>query len=388
MKSFFSIIIIEISFFLHGTILGKFQDSESQDFPLSGLKIKSRTDSGFLNKTLIDSTNDKDTLIILPAPNLYSNSHLLFGAEIIDPLRPKDFFTRATRLWKSDIRLGISQTLGSYITSFFSIRDQDSPETNSLKMYEAYAKINHGWGNLYFGQRRVQAGNKSYYLNDAFDRTFWDKGLIYDFLMRGIENNLCFENGELNIFLGSDISSGFIGGAKYFIQPLTCFNLQASALYIARDPQYAAFGCQFGAEIQESFKQFKGYQVIGYKTFDQDPAPIKEITFFSEGRYLPKIKWELGAAVLYKRMTSILYKEELRTSIDVHYKANNFFKPGLQAEFFNIANFYEIHLGAFAYLQYTNQVRIVPRIRYIITEFGPNIGFLGIEGQIIFGNSE
>ena len=196
------------------------------------------------------------------------------------------------------------------------------------------------------------------------------------------------KTSELNIFLGSDFSSGLITGAKYLVQPLDGFNVQTSALYIARDPQYAAFGAQFGIEIQESFEQFKGYQVIGYKTFDQDPSPIKEITFFSEGRYLPKNKWELGAAVLYKRMTSILYKEELRTNLDVCYKANNFFIPGLQAEFFNIANFYEIHLGVFAYLQYTNHVRIVPRIRYIITEFGPNIGFIGIEGQIVFGKSE
>ena len=345
-------------------------------------------ENDFLYRLPVDSNQTRDSLNILHQPTFYSNSNLFFGAEIIDPFRPKDFFTRATRLWKTDIRLGISQTIGNYITSFFSIRDEDSPETNALKMYEAFVKINHGWGNLYFGQRRVQAGNRSHYLNNAFDRTFWDKGLVYDFLMRGIESNLCFEKSELNIFLGSDYSSGLIGGAKYLVQPLDGFNVQASALYIARDPQYAAFGGQFGIEIQESFEQFKGYQVIGYKTFDQDPSPIKEITFFSEGRFLPNTKWELGAAVLYKRMTSILFKEELRTNLDVCYKANNFFIPGLQAEFFNIANFYEIHLGGFAYLQYTNQVRIVPRIRYIITEFGPNIGFLGIEGQIVFGKSD
>lgn len=388
MKSFFGFIIIEIFFFLCSAVLGKFQDSGSQNISLSELKIKPHTNSSSLTKTQIDSNNFKDTLIILPAPSIYTNSHLLFGAEIIDPFRPKDFFTRATRLWKSDIRLGVSQTIGNYITSFFSLRGQDSPETNDIKIYEIFAKINHSWGNLYFGQRRVQAGNKSYYLNNAFDRTFWDKGLVYDFLMRGIESNLRFENSELNIFLGSDFSSGLIVGAKYLTKPLGGFNVQASALYVARDPQYAAFGGQFGVEIQESFEQFRGYQLIGYKTFDQDPSTIKEITFFSEGRYLPKTKWELGAAVLYKRMTSLLYKEELRTSFDVRYKANEIFIPGLQAEFFKIADFYEIHLGVFAYLQYTNHVRIVPRIRYIITEFGPNIGFLGIEGQIIFGKSE
>ena len=118
----------------------------------------------------IDSNRTSDSSTILHQPTFYSNSNLLFGAEIIDPLRPKDFFTRVTRLWKTDIRLGISQTIGNYITSFFSIRDEDSPETNTIKMYEAFVKINHGWGNLYFGQRRVQAGNKSSYLNNAFDR--------------------------------------------------------------------------------------------------------------------------------------------------------------------------------------------------------------------------
>ena len=372
MKIFFVCLEIGILFFVSELTFSKPQTSEND----------------FSYQLPVDSNQISDSVISFHQPTFYSNSNLLFGAEIIDPLRPKYFFTRATRLWKTDIRLGISQKIGNYITSFFSIRAEDSPETNSLKMYEAYAKINHGWGNLYFGQRRVQAGNKSYYLKDAFDRTFWDKGLVYDFLMRGIESNLCFENSEINIFLGSDFSSGLITGTKYLVQPILGLNVQASALYIARDPQYAAFGGQFGIEIQESFEQFKGYQVIGYKTFDQDPSPIKEITYFSEGRYLPKSKWELGAAILYKRMTSILYMEELRTSFDFCYKANNFFKPGLQAEFFNKANFYEIHLGVFAYLQYTNQVRIVPRIRYIITEFGPNIGFIGIEGQIVFGNSD
>lgn len=87
-------------------------------------------------------------------------------------------------------------------------------------------------------------------------------------------------------------------------------------------------------------------------------------------------------------MTSNLYKEEIRTSFDMRYKTNNFFMFGLQAEYFKVANFYETHLGISAYLQYTNQIRIVPRIRYIITEFGPNIGFLGIEGQIAFGNGD
>jgi hypothetical protein len=372
MKFFFVFLEIGIFFFISELTFGKVENSEND----------------FLYQLPIDSTRTSDSSTILHQPVFYSNSNLLFGAEIIDPLHPKDFFTRVTRLWKTDIRLGISQAIGNYITSFFSIRDEDSPETNSLKMYEAYVKINHGWGNLYFGQRRVQAGNKSYYLNNAFDRTFWDKGLVYDFLIRGIESSLYFEKSELNIFLGSDFSSGLIGGAKYLVQPLDGFSVQGSALYIARDPQYAAFGCQLGIEIQESFEQFKGYQGISYKTFDQEPSPIKEITFFSEGRYLPKNKWELGAALLYKKMTSILDKEELRTSFDVNYKVNEFFIPGLQAEFFNIANFYEIHLGVFAYLQYTNYVRIVPRIRYIITELGPNIGFLGIEGQIVFGKSE
>ncbi|HMN23841.1 MAG: hypothetical protein IT276_15320 [Ignavibacteriaceae bacterium] len=388
MRFFLGFLFIEAFFFLCGEVLGRFQNIRDSNFSPFKIDIEPGSISSVLALTQRDTINTKDTLINLPAPNFYTNSHMLFGAEIIDPLRPKDFFTRVTRLWKTDLRLGISQTIGNYITSFFSIRAQDSPETNSLKMYEAFAKINHGWGNLYFGQRRVQAGNKSYYLNDAFDRTFWDRGLIFDFLIREIESKFCFTNSELNIFIGSENSSGFIGGAKYFVQPFNGFNVQASALYIARDPEYAAFGGQFGIEIQELFEQFRGYHVIGYKTFDQEPSPIKEITFFSEGRYLPTTKWELCAAVLYKKMTSNLYKEEIRTSFDMRYKTNNFFMFGLQAEYFKVANFYETHLGISAYLQYTNQIRIVPRIRYIITEFGPNIGFLGIEGQIAFGNGD
>ena len=386
MKSFFGFIIILLFSFLCSSTLGRFQENENRNFSFYRSTVNSNNLS--LTKTLTDTIGDKDKFDDLPAPRIYTNSNLLFGAEIIDPFRPKDFFTRATRLWKTDIRLGISQNIGNYITSFFSIRDEDSPETNSIKMYEAFVKINHRWGKLYFGQRRVQAGNKSFYLTDAFDRTFWDKGLIYDFLIREIEGKFCFENSELNIFLGSDISSGFIGGMNYFTKPLAGIDLQASALYVARDPQYAAFGGQFGVEIQESFDQFKGYQVVGYKILDQEPSPIKEITFFSEGRYLPKTKWELSAAILYKRMSSILTKEELRTSLDLRYKLNDFFIPGLQVEFFNIANFYEIHFGTSAYLYYTNHLRIVPRIRFIITEFGPNIGFFGIEGQIVWGKNE
>ena len=93
MKSFFGIIVLEIFFPFCSAALGRYQDSGTQNFSLSEQKIKPQTSNSFLTKTQIDTINSKDTLIILPAPNLYTNSHLLFGAEIIDPLRPKDIFT-------------------------------------------------------------------------------------------------------------------------------------------------------------------------------------------------------------------------------------------------------------------------------------------------------
>ena len=128
MKFFFVCLEIGIFFFISELTFSKPQNSEND----------------FLYRLPIDSSRTDDSSTILHQPTFYSNSNLLFGAEIIDPLRPKDYFTRVTRLWKTDIRLGISQPIGSYITSFFSIRDEDSPETNSIKMYEAYVK-NKSW---------------------------------------------------------------------------------------------------------------------------------------------------------------------------------------------------------------------------------------------------
>ncbi len=329
-----------------------------------------------------------DTTQIIKSPTFFTNSNLFLGAEILNPLKPKDFFTRATRLWRTDIRLGISQGIGDDITTIFSIRADDSPQTNSIKLYETFIKINHRWGALFFGQRRVQTGNNSYYLNNAFDRTFWDKGLIYNFLMRGIESMLSFSNSKLNLFIGSELSAGFIGGGKYFIQPFNWLTAQTSVLYIARDPQYAAFGTQFGLELKESTEKFEAYEVIGYKVFDQEPTPIKELTLFTEGCYQLFSNLNLGCAVLFRRLIIKPYQDELRTSIDFQFKVSNNFTSTFQTEVFNIADFSEVHLGIAGTFQYYNIVKITPRIRYIITEFGPNIGFIGIEGQIVFGNGE
>jgi hypothetical protein len=368
MKFFFVLLEAGIFFFFSELIFSKPQNSEND----------------FLFSSTVDSIHSNDSLIVIPPPTFFSNSNLLFGAEILDPLQAKDFFTRVTRLWKTDFRLGLIQPIGNYIKTVFSIRGQDSPETNSIKFYEVFAQVNYNLGNLVFGQQRIQAGNQSKYLNDAFDRTFWDKGLVYDFLFRGIQNKFLFSNSQLDVFVGSDYSSGFIGGTKLSTKITTGFNIEASALYIARDPQYAAFGFQFGLEFKESFKNFSGYHVIAYKTFDQEPARIDEITFFTEEDFSITSNWNIGSVFLYKKMNSLLRFEEIRASINTIYKTTDFFSPSFQVEYFNVYNFYEIHCGFSAYLNYTEHIRIVPRIRYIATEFGPDIGFVGIEGRIIF----
>lgn len=340
------------------------------------------------NQLLLQEQEESDSLIILPSPQFFSDSHLLFGAEILDPLNPKDFFTRATRLWKTDIRIGIKQQIGNKMKAVFSVRDEDSPQTNSIKLYEAYASVDHSWGKLIIGQRRVKAGGDSYYINQAFDRTFWDKGLIYDFLMRGLETSINFNNSALNLFIGSELSAGFIGGGKYYVQPFDWLRTRLSALYIARDPKYAAFGFQFGFELSESFETFNSYQIIGYKTFDQEPSRIKELTLFNEVRYSLNSKFELGGAVLFRRLILKPYQDEFRASIDVNYHHNQFFTPSLQIEKFKILDYSETQIGIAGELNYYNYIKMIPRLRYIITDYGPNIGFIGIEGQIKFGSSD
>jgi hypothetical protein len=338
---------------------------------------------------IAQSIDDKDTSITIGSPKFYTDSHILVGAEIIDPLHPKEALVTATRLWKTDIRVGISQMFKGGISTFLSLRDNDSPQTNNMNLYEAFMKINHDCGTLWFGQRRIQGGDKSFYLNDAFDRSFWDQGLIYDFLMRGIGTKVNYGIGEGEIFLGADQYSYFVGGGKFGVQPINGIIASASALYTARDPRYSAFGYESGFELEESFKHFFGYQVIAYKHFDQDPSPIKEFTVFAEGRYFPDGKWNFGAVYFFKRVKDYyLQQDELRMSLDIRYQASNIFTPVIQTELFRNAGFREIHLGVAAYLQYFKNIRIIPRIRYIITQFGPNIGYIGFEGNFNFGKSE
>lgn len=336
--------------------------------------------------TTINSSNSS---LEVSNPRFYTNSNLLVGAEIIDPFEPDNFFSRATQLWKTDFRIGMSFALTNDITSFAAIRDNDSPTTNNIHLYEAGVKINHDWGTLLFGQRRIQAGNLSYYLNDAFDRTFWDRGLIYDFIIRGLITTIDFNKKKLEVFLGSEVSASFIGGTGFGLEIIPGWETKLSALYIARDPEYSAFGWQFGVESEETYKHFYGYQVVAYKIFDQEPKPFQELTLFAEGRFKPDSHWELGLAGLFKRLLEIeINRDELRVSFDVHYIISENVSPVLQTELFELANFTEIHIGTSVYLQYFKGLRIAPRIRYIFTEFGPDIAFFGLETKIVFGEWE
>lgn len=333
--------------------------------------------------------SSSDSTFEISNPKFYTNSNLLVGAEIIDPFNPTDFFSRATQLWKTDIRVGMSFAFTRDIISFIAIRDNDSPGTNDINLYEAGLKNNHDWGMLLFGQKRIQAGNQSYYLNDAFDRSFWDRGLIYDFIIRGLVTTIDFSNNELEIFLGSEVSASFIGGTGYGIEIIRGWKSKASAIYIARDPEYSAFGWQFGIESEESYKHFYGYQVVAYKIFDQEPKPFRELTLFAEGRFRPDDHWELGIAGLFKRLFDIEFnRDELRGSFDIQYKISGNVSPVLQTEVFELTNFTEVHAGISVYLQYFKGFRIAPRIRYIFTEFGPDIAFAGLETRIIFGKWE
>lgn len=342
-----------------------------------------------IDETLDRTLSASDTTSEVGRPKFYTNSNLLVGAEILDPFDPSKFFSRATQLWKTDIRIGMSYPFTNEITSFIAVRDNDSPTTNDIHLYEAGVKINHDWGTLLFGQRRIQAGNHSYYLNDAFDRSFWDRGLIYDFIIRGVVTTLEFDNNQLEVFLGSEESASFIGGTGYGIEIIPGWKNKLSALYIARDPEYSAFGWQFGVESEESFKHFYGYQVAAYKIFDQEPKPFRELTLFAEGRVRPNNHWELGIAGLFKRLMDIDFnRDELRGSFDIQYKISDNVSPVLQTEVFELTNFTEIQVGTSVYLQYFNGLRIAPRIRYIFTEFGPDIVFFGLETKIIFGKWE
>lgn len=351
----------------------------------------------FENMFCQDYTTENDSTTILndtkdqsAGPIFYTNSNLLVGAEIIDPLQPDKFFSRTTQLWKTDIQIGMFYPITPDIITFFSIRDNDSPTTNNVGIYEAGVKVNHDWGKILFGQKRFQSGNKSFYLNDAFDRSFWNIGLIYDFIMRGITSTFnVTKNSEVELFLGSELSASFIGGLNYGIELFHGWDVKTSALYIARDPKYSAFGFQYGIESQESFKNFFSYQVISYKVFDQEPNPFRELTIFAEGRYIYEYDWSFGIAGLFTRLSDLgPDRDEFRYSLDIRYKLTTTVDFGVQTELFDVDDFTEIHLGTALYLNYFDGVRIVPRIRYILTEFGDDILFIGLEGKIIIGELE
>ena len=339
---------------------------------------------------LSDDNIDSSKALSFSSPVFYTNSNFLIGAEITDPQHPSGFFTRTTQLWKTDIRLGMSFSLNEDIKTFFAIRDQDSPETNDVKLYEAGVKINHSWGVLIFGQKRIQSGEKSFYLNNAFDRFFWNRGLIYDLLFRGVGAEINFlDNSKAEIFLGSDLTASFVGGAGYNIELMQGWKTKISGVYVARDPQYNGFGWQTGIESKQSFKNFFGYQVISYNILDQDPKPIKELTLFVEGRLKTFERLEFGAAGLFRRLMDLgPNRDEFRGSIDASYSITDIVSPGIQAEVFELADYTETHLGVFVYLNYFDGIRVVPRIRYIFTEIGPDILFVGLEGKIVFGNWE
>ncbi len=342
------------------------------------------------NSNSFEDNIDSSKTLSAYSPVFYTNSNFLVGAEITDPQHPSGFFTRATQLWKTDIRLGMSFSLIEDIKTFFAIRDQDSPETNDIKLYEAGVKINHGWGTLLFGQKRIQSGNQSFYLNNAFDRAFWDRGLIYDFLFRGADAEINFlNNSQAEIFLGSDLTASFVGGANYSIQLMQGWKTKISGLYVARDPEYNGFGWQTGIESKQSFKNFFGYQVISYNILDQEPKPFRELTLFAEGRLKTFDRLEIGAAGLFRRLMDLgPNRDEFRGSIDASYKITDIVSPGLQVEVFELADYTETHLGVFVYLNYFEGIRVVPRLRYIFTEIGPDILFLGLEGKIVFGKWE
>ena len=331
----------------------------------------------------------KDTTETFNLPRFYTNSNLLVGTEIIDPFEPAEFFTRATQLWKTDVRLGMAFNFTKDIEGFIAVRDNDSPRTNTIHLYDAGAKICHDWGTLIFGQRRIQSGNLGYYLNQEFGRPYWNRGLIYDFTMRGVITSINFNQSQLEMFLGTEISSSFLGGIGYGIEILPGWKTKGSAVYIARDPLYSAFGVQFGIESEEFNEYFYGYQVIALKVFDQEPASFQEVTLFAEGRFRPDEFWDLGVAGLFRRLMNIgPNRDELRLSFDINHKISKTVAPLFQTEIFKLADFSEFQFGIGAYLNYIEGLLITPRIRYIFTEFGPDIAYFGLETKIIFGEWE
>lgn len=337
------------------------------------------------NSTFASSTSDS---FFSSPPQIYAEAHLLFGGEVTNLFDNEKTVVTGTPLWKTDVRVGVAQKVTENISSFISIRDDDHPQTGSFSLYEAGLKATHSWGYMLFGQTRLQAGNHSYYLNQAFDRPFWDKALIYDYLFRGARSSIQIQNTETELFFGTGQTAFFLWGGKLSLYLLDGFTTRFSGIYVARDNQYAAFGPGIGMEVEETVGSFRGYQVIGFKNLYQDPSRIKEVTTFTELRYVGQIV-EAGVAGFFRRMEDKFRTlDEIRFFTDGRVHFTDLFSPGLQIEYFEKLGFSEIQYGIFTELIYRNGIRIVPRFRYIIPEKGKDTGFLGLECHFVLGGKE
>lgn len=315
----------------------------------------------------------------------FLDSHLFWGIEMLEPYQPRDRIITATRLWKTDLRFGLEYNYSNSISSFISVRDMDSPRTDNMNLYEAGVRIKKDWGTLWIGQSRIQIGNESHYLNAAFDRSFWDRGLIADFLIRGAGTKINYGKSDLELIIGTDKYSYAIGIASYSLKIIEEVRGRILGAYIARDENYSGYGYYTGVEFKESTKNFFGYQVIAYKELDQEPSPVKEITYFLEGRYTLNNRWKIGAAYLNKKtIDNFFTMDEIRTCADIYYTCSDFISSSLTVELFQSNYFKEVQIGFSPHIQFDKSVLITPRIRYIITETGPDIGQFGIDCHFKF----
>lgn len=328
-----------------------------------------------------------DTRIPRNITALYADLHVLVGAEILDPLHPSGFFSRAANLWKTDVRIGLTHRFTSDVMGFVAVRDNDSPGTNDIRLYEAGGRIRTSSMTFWFGQRRLQAGVDSRYLRGNFDRPFWDKGIIYDFHLRGTGADVDVPGGMIDLFLGSEVSASFIGGADYRINPFNGWQTSLHAVYTARDPEYSAFGGQFGAEFRQRYGPFSGCEIVGYKVYEQDPADFRVLVIFGEGRWQITERMEAGAAAFLHRLEGLgPNRDELRGSVDFGMEWTETLRPVFQVEYFDVAGYHETQIGALMEIIPVREMRIIPKLRYIVTELGPDIAFFGIEGHLHFGD--
>jgi hypothetical protein len=360
-------LLIFITLVISNIVAQNKQEIKFDDFKLG-------SESSLINTDNNSAQPSQDSL------SYFFDSHLLWGVEILDPFQPREKIITATRLWKTDLRFGLNYNYSNAISALISVRDNDSPYTNSVNLYEAQVKINKNWGELWFGQSRLQYGNESQYLNEAFDRSFWDNGLIADFLLRGAGVKINHGKNDLEFIIGADKYSYAIGMASYTINIIEKIKGRLFGAYIARDEKFSGYGYYTGIEFKESLENFWGYQVFSYKELDQEPSPLKEITYFFEGRYTLTGNLTVGAAHLnINTIDQFNTITESRTSASLYCKITNLFSPSLAAEFIQMNNYNELQIGLSSYLKFDEKIMVVPRIRYIITKKGPNIAFAGIE---------